>query len=34
MGALRWTIYQPEQLVVISGVGVFDICFATASGRP
>lgn len=30
MGALRWTIYRPEQLVVISGVGVFDIYFATA----
>lgn len=30
MGALRWTIYRPEQLVVISGVGIFDISFATA----
>ncbi|WP_428679679.1 hypothetical protein [Reyranella sp.] len=30
MGALGWTIYRPEQLVVISGVGIFDISFATA----
>jgi hypothetical protein len=30
MGALRWTIYRPEHLVVIHGIGVFDIYFATA----
>ncbi|MGQ3301577.1 hypothetical protein [Reyranella sp.] len=30
MGALGWTIYRPEQLVVIRGIGVFDIYFATA----
>lgn len=30
MGALGWTIHRPEQLVVIRGIGVFDIYFATA----
>lgn len=30
MGALRWTIHRPEQLVEIRGIGVFDIYFATA----
>lgn len=30
MSALTWTIYRPDQLVVIHGIGVFDIFFATA----
>jgi len=30
MGALAWTIYRPEHLVVIHGIGVFDIYFATS----
>ncbi|WP_428679681.1 hypothetical protein [Reyranella sp.] len=30
MGALAWTIYRPEHMVVIRGFGVFDISFATA----
>lgn len=30
MGALGWKIYRPEHRVEISGIGIFDIYFATA----